>query len=117
MAPRHFLDIDAFDAPALAQMMAKAHEMKADLRSGSRHFGRLAEGKVLAGAGVEADADPERKEGMAVFPRLLFPFFVDLLHSLRLCRSRRSTGVCVMFLVVSGAFQNAMMASPMYLSM
>jgi ornithine carbamoyltransferase len=48
MAPRHFLDIDAFDAPALAQMMAKAHEMKADLRSGSHRFGRLAEGKVLA---------------------------------------------------------------------
>jgi ornithine carbamoyltransferase len=48
MAPRHFLDIDAFDGPALAQMMAQAHEMKADMRTGGRRFGRLAEGKVLA---------------------------------------------------------------------
>lgn len=48
MAPRHFLDIDGFDAPVLTQMMAQAHLMKADLRDGGRRFGRLAEGKTLA---------------------------------------------------------------------
>ena len=49
MAPRHFLDIDAFDAPALAQMMAQAHDMKRDLReAGGGRFGKMAEGKVLA---------------------------------------------------------------------
>jgi ornithine carbamoyltransferase len=48
MAARHFLDIDGFDGPTLAQMMAQAHLMKADLRDGGRLYGRLAEGKVLA---------------------------------------------------------------------
>lgn len=48
MAPRHFLDIDAFDAPTLARMMALAHDMKADLRTGGRRFGRVALGKTLA---------------------------------------------------------------------
>jgi ornithine carbamoyltransferase len=48
MAPRHFLDIDGFDAPTLAQMMAQAHDMKADLRTGGRRFGKLAKGKTLA---------------------------------------------------------------------
>jgi ornithine carbamoyltransferase len=48
MAARHFLDIDAFDASTLAQLMAQAHRMKADLRDGGRLFGRLAEGKTLA---------------------------------------------------------------------
>jgi ornithine carbamoyltransferase len=48
MAPRHFLDIDAFDAPTLAGLTARAHDMKADLRDGGRRYGKLAEGKVLA---------------------------------------------------------------------
>ena len=48
MAPRHFIDIDAFDAATLARMMAQAHLMKTDLRDGGRLFGRLAEGKMLA---------------------------------------------------------------------
>src|SRR5262245_30349620 len=48
MALRHFLDIDTFDAPTLAQLMAQAHDMKADLRTGSKRYGKLAEGKVLA---------------------------------------------------------------------
>jgi len=48
MGPRHFIDIDAFDASTLARIMAHAHLMKADLRDGNRLFGRLAEGKTLA---------------------------------------------------------------------
>ncbi len=48
MAPRHFLDIDAIDAPVLAQMLAQAHDMKADMRAGGHRFGHLAEGKMLA---------------------------------------------------------------------
>ena len=48
MGPRHFIDIDAFDASTLARIMAHAHLMKADLRDGNRLFSRLAEGKTLA---------------------------------------------------------------------
>jgi len=48
MAPRHFLDIDAFDGATLEQLLAQAHVMKADLRDGSRRFGQVAAGKMLA---------------------------------------------------------------------
>lgn len=48
MAPRHFLDIDAFDRAALARLLAQARLMKADLRKGNRRFGQVAAGKVLA---------------------------------------------------------------------
>lgn len=48
MTPRHFLDIDAFDGAALAGLLAQAHVMKADLREGSRRFGQVAAGKMLA---------------------------------------------------------------------
>lgn len=48
MAPHHFLDIDTFDKNTLKHILAVAHDMKRDLKEGSKRYGKIAEGKTLA---------------------------------------------------------------------
>lgn len=48
MAPRHFLDLDCLDSGTLAQLMARAHAMKAAFKNGCRGGPRPAEGAILA---------------------------------------------------------------------
>lgn len=47
MTPRHFIDLNSFDAPALHRLMQRAHAMKARFQRDRLAISHLARGKVL----------------------------------------------------------------------